>query len=225
MSRMRACGGRVVRPRIGLRRPGAWFILAAALAVLAFVVAGGIGGGDLTGRVLVARTGIPAGTLIDEEIAASSLAIASVPDDLSLRGLLSAAGGALGRRVAAPIGPGEPITQAALGGSPGIGPSPLVPGERAVPIPLRAAGGPAVAPGPGSRVDVIASDGEGPAGRTRIVVTDAEVLAITPPAGDGGGDVTGGLVLRLRTDQALEVARALDFAREVRVVTRPAGER
>jgi hypothetical protein len=38
------------------------------------------------------------------------------------------------------------------------------------------------------------------------------------------GTARQALLLRLSTAQALEVTRALDFAREVRVVTRPAGE-
>ena len=73
-------------------------------------------------------------------------------------------------------------------------------------------------------MDVIASDGEGLAGRTRVVVADAEVIALMQGQaadGDSSGDA---IVLRLMTAQALEVARALDFAREVRVVARPADE-
>jgi hypothetical protein len=88
-------------------------------------------------------------------------------------------------------------------------------------VPLRAAGASAAAPGPGARVDVLASDGEGPAGRTRVVVSGAEVLALMR-SDDGGGDVAGdALMLRLGVDDALAVTQALDFAREVRVVIRP----
>ena len=97
-------------------------------------------------------------------------------------------------------------------------------GERAVAVPLRALGAAAGAPAPGARVDVLASDGEGLAGRTRVVVSGAEVLAIMrddPSRGDGSGDA---LLLRVTAAQALEVTRALDFAREVRVVSRPASE-
>jgi hypothetical protein len=70
----------------------------------------------------------------------------------------------------------------------------------------------------------MASDGEGPAGRTRVIVADAEVLAVTPGTSGDSGDVGGGVVLRLSADDALAVARALDFAREVRIIARPAGE-
>jgi pilus assembly protein CpaB len=208
-----------------MRRPGAWFVVAAALAVGAFVLASGVGSSDPpTIRVLVARQVIPPGTLIEAAADQGALALAAVAEDLPLAGLLSGVDDARGRRTVAALSPGEPLTQAALGGAPGVAPAPLAVGERAVPVPLRSAGGPAVAPVPGARVDVIASDGEGPAGRTRVVVADAEVLAVTREdarAAEGGGDV---LLLRLSTAQALDVTRALDFSREVRVVTRPAGE-
>lgn len=207
-----------------MRRPVVWFALAAALAVLAAVVVMRSTGTSASGaRVVVARVVIPAGTLLDEDVASHVLALAPVPDDLTLRGLVTGADGAVGRRTVAPLGPGEPVTQAVLGGSPGTGPAPLAAGQRAVPVPMRAAGGPVAAPVPGSRVDVIASDGEGPAGRTRVIVSDAEVMAVSPPDGGEGGEA-GGVVLRLATDDALQVARALDFAREVRVIARPADE-
>lgn len=210
--------------RLGLRRPMVWFAMAAALALLATVVvmrsssAAGPGA-----RVVVARVVIPAGTMLDEDVASQVLALAPVPDGLALRGLITGAGAAVGRRTVAALGPGEPLTQAVIGGSPGTGPAPLEPGQRAVPVPMRAVGGVVAAPVPGARVDVIASDGEGPAGRTRVIVSDAEVMSVTPP-GDGETGDAGGVVLRLATDDALDVARALDFAREVRVIARPAGE-
>ena len=207
-----------------MRRPGWWFVIAAVLAVGAFMLASGMGRGeDSAARVLVAARAIPAGEVIGGS-ARGLLAVASVPAGGVLPGMLLDAGEATGRRTVAPIAAGEPITQAALGGRPGLGPGPLMTGERAVAVPLRALGAAAGAPAPGSRVDVLASDGEGLAGRTRVVVSGAEVLAIMrddPSRGDGSGDA---LLLRVTAAQALEVTRALDFAREVRVVGRPASE-
>ena len=207
-----------------MRRPGWWFVIAAVLAVGAFMVASGMGRGEEPGaRVLVAARAIPAGEVIGGG-ARGLLAVASVPMGAVLPGMLVEAAEATGRRTVAPLAAGEPITQAALGGAPGLGPAPLVVGERAVAVPLRALGAAAGAPAPGARVDVLASDGEGLAGRTRVVVSGAEVLAIMrddPSRGDGSGDA---LLLRVTAAQALEVTRALDFAREVRVVGRPASE-
>lgn len=215
--------GLVRRLRIG--RPGAWFVVAVVLAVGAFMLASGAGGsGPAMQGVLVASRPIAAGTLIDDA-ADGLLATAQVPHDLALGGLIAGPDQVRGRRVVAAVGPGEPITQAALGGDPRIGPAPLAPGERAVPVPLRAAGAAAAAPPVGSRVDVIASDGEGLAGRTRVVVSDAEVLSVMRAGGADGDVSSDAIVLRLASADALEVARALDFAREVRVVTRPAEER
>ncbi len=90
-------------------------------------------------------------------------------------------------------------------------------------VPLSAAAGP---PGwrPALRVNVVASTGEGPSGRTRVVVADAEVLATTEaaPEGDLGG--TGEALLRVTAAQALRVTAALNFAREVRLLARPRDE-
>ena len=189
------------------------------------MLAGGMGRGDDPGvRVLVAARAIPAGELIGDGGARGLLAFAAIPAAGVLPGMLLDADEARGRRTVAPVSAGEPLTQAALGGSPGIGPAPLAPGERAVAGPLRAVGAAAAAPAPGARVDVLASDGEGLAGRTRVVVSGTEVLAIMrddPSRGESGGDA---LLLRVTAEQALEVTRALDFAREVRVVGRPASE-
>ncbi len=206
---------------VRLRRPGAWFVLAAVLAVGAFLLARGAGQSAPPGQpVVVAARSVAPGTLIGADHA-GLLGVAMVPAGAVLPGMLTSPDDAIGRRVAGALAAGEPVTHASLGGDPRSAPAPLGPGERAMPVPLRAAGAAAAAPAPGSRVDVLASDGEGLAGRTREVVSGAEVLAVMradPADGDVGGDA---IVLRLTREQALEVTRALDFAREVRVVSRP----
>jgi Flp pilus assembly protein CpaB len=174
---------------------------------------------DAGGWVLVARSPLPPGLLIDDAVAAEALAPAPVPAGLELAGLIGSADEALGRRTTAPVAAGEPLTDAALGGAPGSGAAPLAPGERAVAVPLSVAGPAGLVPG--ARVDVVASTGEGPAGRTRVVVADAEVLATTEAAGEGELAGAGEALLRVTSAQALRVTAALNFAREVRLLARP----
>ena len=205
-------------------RAAVWMTLAGAAGLLAVLLALRAGGGSGDGAwVLVARTALPPGLLIDDAVAADALAPASVPGGLGLAGLIASADAALGRRTVAPVAAGEPLTQAALGGAPGTGAAPLAPGERAVAVPLSAAAG-AGGLSAGARVDVVASSGEGLAGRTRVVVADAEVIATTqaPPEGELGG--AGEALLRVTAAQALRVTAALNFAREVRLLARPRDE-
>jgi Flp pilus assembly protein CpaB len=193
---------------------------AGLLAVLLTLRASAEPGGGAS--VVVARSPLPPGLLIDEVVASEALAPAQVPAGLGLGGLIGSVDEALGRRTSAPVAAGEPLTQAALGGAPGSGAAPLAAGERAVAVPLSAAAG-AAGLAAGARVDVVASTGEGPAGRTRVVVADAEVLATTeePPEGELGG---GEALLRVSAAQALRVTAALNFAREVRLLARPRDE-
>jgi Flp pilus assembly protein CpaB len=209
----------------GRRRRGAlWMALAGAAGLLAVVLTlRAAGQPEPGGWVLVARSPLPPGLFIDATVVAEALAPAPVPSGLELGGLLSSADEALGRRTAAPVAPGEPLTQAALGGAPGAGTAPLAVGERAVAVPLSAAGGGAGLSA-GARVDVVASTGEGPAGRTRVVVADAEVLATTEASPEGELGASGETLLRVTSAQARRLTAALNFAREVRLLARPRDE-
>lgn len=203
-------------------RAALWLLLAGAAGLMAAVLAlraATAPGPD--GWALVARAALPAGTTIDAERVDADLALVAVPSDLPLAGVIDHPSRAVGRRLAAHVGAGEVITEAALGGAPGSGPAPLAPGQRAVAAPVSAAGGASVALAPGVRVDVVASTGEGLTGRTAIVVPDAEVLVVSPagPAGEGGE-----VLLRVSAEQALRVTAAFNFAREVRLLIRPPDE-
>jgi pilus assembly protein CpaB len=206
------------------RRSALWMALAGAAGLLAVLLTlRAAAQPDAGGWVLVARAPLPPGLLVDEAVASEALAPAPVPAGLDLAGLLRSADEALGRRTAAPVAAGEPLTQASLGGAPGAGAPPLAPGQRAVAVPLSAASG-AAGLAPGARVDVVASTGEGPAGRTRVVVSDAEVLATAEAASGGDLGGTGEALLRVSSAQALRVTAALNFAREVRLLARPRDE-
>ena len=212
------------RLRVRGRRGGLWLALAGAAGLVAVLLtlraAAQPGDG---GWVLVARTPLAPGLMIDAQTAREALAAAPIPEGLRVSGLLTSPDQAVGRRTAAPIGANEPLTEASLGGAPGTVLAPLAAGERAVAVPVSAAGG-AAGLLPGARVDVVASTGEGPAGRTAVVVADAEVLAVSDPATSADVGAAGEALLRVSSPQALRVTAALNFAREVRLLLRPGDE-
>lgn len=214
------------RLRPPARRSGGWLVVAGLIGLIAAVMTvRAAGSGPLGGRVVVATEALPAGLVLDAATAAEVLTSVPVPRDLALAGLLSDPAQAVGRRVAVPVGPGEPVSEGALGGAPGTAPAPLAVGERAVTVPLSAAGGSAAGIAAGARVDVVASSGEGLTGTTALIVSDAEVLAV----GDGatittGVDGQGEALLRVSSRQALRITAALNFSREVRLLVRPADE-
>jgi Flp pilus assembly protein CpaB len=206
------------------RRGGLLIVLAGALGLVAALVSLGAGSSPPPATVVVARAPLGTGLLIDEGTAAAALTTVELPASAVLTGMLREPDEALGRRIGTPVAAGEPVTQAVLGGAPGAGPPPLAVGERAVAVPLSAAGAAAAGVRPGARVDVVASTGEGLTGRTALVVADAEVLGVgTPDAADPTG-APGEVVLRVRARQALRITAALNFAREVRLLVRPPEE-
>jgi Flp pilus assembly protein CpaB len=214
-----------VRGRLRGRRPGAWLVLAGLAGLLAAVLTlRAAAEPPDAGGIVVARGVLPPGLLIDSTTVEAALVVVPAPEALVRPGVLTDPAEALGRRVAVPVGAGEPITQAVLGGGPGIGPAPLAVGERAVPVPLAAAGGGAAGLVVGARVDVVASTGEGLAGRTTVVVADAEVLAVAASATPDGVGAAGEVLLRVSSPQALRITAALNFSREVRLLVRPAEE-
>ncbi len=78
--------------------------------------------------------------------------------------------------------------------------------------------------GRGRASNVVASTGEGLAGRTEVVVADAEVLATADGAATGDPMAAGEALLRVTAVQALRITEALNFAREVRLLARPPDE-
>lgn len=209
------------RPRLlgGGRRAAIWLALAAAAGLLAAALTlRGAAAPGAGGWVVVARADLPAAMTIDEAVADDALVLAPVPAGLELPGLLRDPSDALGRRTVAPVAAGEPLTEAGLGGAPGLGPAPLRPGERAMGVPLSAA---AATLAPGARVDVVASTGEGPAGRSEVVVADAEVLATAGGAATDDPLEAAEALLRVSAPEALRLTEALNFAREVRLLVRP----
>ena len=155
------------------RRPTAWFAIAGVLAVAAGLITMRAAAVDTpSGVVVVAAGPIGVGTRLDDP--ESVLVLARVPATGVLPGMVRSFDEVRGRTVAVPISGGEPVTQAGLGGAPGLAPEPLAAGERALSVPLAAAGAAAAVLVPGARVDVVGSAPEG-AAAARVVVADAEV--------------------------------------------------
>ncbi|MBA2506245.1 MAG: hypothetical protein H0V29_09910 [Thermoleophilaceae bacterium] len=221
------------------RRSRAFALLAAALAC------GALAASSVSGRVaeveeqvgglepvVVARSRIPAGTKLDPGRIARLLTVRKVPRRFLPSDALAAPGQARDATLAVELPSGSYITAAALGGGEsapeGEGP-PLRLGERAVEVAV--AGSDSLASVPGSRVDVLVTSER----RSFVALEDAELLelragAATETAGNGGGGSGASVpsataVLRVTARQAVYLTAAQSFAREVRLLARPPGDR
>jgi pilus assembly protein CpaB len=184
--------------------------------------------------VVVARAQLAKGT----RLTPARLAVRSVPSRFVPPGAFGSAAELGGLRTAIAIPAGGFLSASALddGSSEPPGP-PIRPGERIAEV--VAAGRPDLIQ-PGTRVDVLVSrdQGDGAPGRTVLALEDVEVLAAAPAevgAGDGGGEgngAAGGAAaqrvaasLRVNLRQAVYLAAAQSFARELRLLPRAAGDR
>ena len=85
----------------------------------------------------------------------------------------------------------------------------------------------------GSRVDVLVSTESGAgAGRTLVALAGAELLRLeagpsgaVPPDGSGAAGPTALATLRVTLRQAVYLTAADNFAREIRLLARPPGDR
>ena len=142
------------------RSPTPWFAVAAVLALAAGLITLKAAAVDPpTTAVIVAAEPLSVGARLDDP--ESVLGLTRIPRAGVLPGMVRSFDEVRGRTVAVPISGGEPVTQAGLGGAPGLAPEPLAAGERALSVPVAAAGAAAAVLVPGARVDVVASVGEG----------------------------------------------------------------
>jgi pilus assembly protein CpaB len=178
--------------------------------------------------VVVASRDIPP----DEPLRPADVAVKRVPARFVPPDALGAAARLAGARAAVPVPAGAYITGGLLQGAAAASEGPLEPGERAVE--LGVAGGGLALAAPGSRVDVLVStrrhDG---AGRTFVALEDVALLDLRPV---GGGELPSGepmdqpaatavATLRVTTRQAVYLTAAESFAYEIRLLTRPPGDR
>jgi pilus assembly protein CpaB len=172
--------------------------------------------------VVVARAALPAGEPVDPR----RLTVRHVPARFAPRGGLSTPAEAAGRRTSAAVAAGADLTTAALaepgGGVPG---APVRRGERVADV---VATGSAELVVPGARVDVLVTrePRPGAAGLTELALEDVEVLAAAPAA--GADEASGARVaasLRVTLRQAVFLAAAQSFARELRLLPRAGDDR
>lgn len=211
----------------------------AALLLGLALVLGGLAAADVSRReaalarklgpavgVVVARQGLAPG----DRVAADHLAVRRVPARYAPAGALSSPGEAVGMPVTAVIPAGAYVTAGALGGGAGSGAGPggpaLRPGERVADL---TAAGPADLVTPGGRVDVLVTrdPAHGGPGQTALALEDVEVLAAAPAEpgeGAGAGVPRVRASLRVTVRQAVFLAAAQAFSREVRLLPRAPGD-
>lgn len=207
----------------------------AALLLGLALVLGGLAAADVSRReaalarklgpavgVVVARQGLAPG----DRVAADHLAVRRVPARYAPAGALSSPGEAVGMPVTAVIPAGAYVTAGALGGGAGPGGPALRPGERVADL---TAAGPADLVTPGGRVDVLVTrdPAHGGPGQTALALEDVEVLAAAPAEpgeGAGAGVPRVRASLRVTVRQAVFLAAAQAFSREVRLLPRAPGD-
>lgn len=189
--------------------------------------------------VVVTARDVPAG----RELRRADLSVEEVPERFAPPDSLRAVEEAIGLAVGAPLTRGSYLTASLFGRTSGAGggargPAPLRRGQRAAEVAV-AAGEALAGAAPGARVDVLISTdaGAGPP-RTRLALQDVEVLDLRAGAaiagGSGGGELgvegaggaaTATATLRVTLRQAIYLTAAENFAREVRLLPRPPGDR
>jgi pilus assembly protein CpaB len=208
------------------RRRRAALLLGLALAL------GTLAASDVARREAALRD--QAGPAVAVLVAARPLAAGRrlAPGDLALRRVperFAPGGGAVvpelvvGRRLAVPVPAGAAVGEHLLARAPTAPSSAIHRGERAVEV--VATGSAAIAAG--ARVDVLVTRERGSGGGdTELALEDVEVLAARPaPDRDGGG---GGpqraATLRVTVRQAVYLAAAGAFARDIRLLARAPGD-
>jgi pilus assembly protein CpaB len=232
---------RVARPLTAASRRRRRGVLLAGVAA----VCGGLAAASVHRTIaeVESRTGLPvpavvavrdiaAGSRLRSQVVATRLALRQVPARYVPRDALAEPGQALGLELAVALPAGAYLTAPMLtppGGQAAIG-APIGRGQRLIEIAvsggreLTAAGGPA-------RVDVLVTkEGRTGGGRTFIALENVELVAArsagAADAADGGGTPADTVAtLRVGAKAAVFLTAAQNFAREVRLLARPLGDR
>jgi pilus assembly protein CpaB len=165
--------------------------------------------------VLVAARPLDAG----RRLAPEDLATRRVPERFASVGGVPAPELVLGQRLAVPLPAGAPVGAHLLARTPAAPGAAVRRGERAVEVIATAAQITA-----GARVDVLVTRERGRGGDTELALEDVEVLATrSAPARDGAGPQVAA-TLRVTVHQAVFLAAAGAFAREIGLLVRAPGD-
>jgi pilus assembly protein CpaB len=177
--------------------------------------------------VLVAARDLRAGA----RIGAEAVAMRIVPARFAPPGVLTSGARVLGARTAVPVAAGSYMNEGLFAGGERPAERGLRRGQRTVTVEV--AGGAALAGlAPGARVDVLVSTESGAdGGRTSMSLAGAELLRLDESTGDGYPDSDGDpgtsrgqaalATLRVSLRQAIYLTAADNFAREIRLLSRP----
>jgi pilus assembly protein CpaB len=176
--------------------------------------------------VLVATRDLRAGVRIGPE----AVALRSVPARFAPPDVLTSGARVLGARTAVPVAAGSYMNEGLFAGGERPEERGLRRGQRAVTVEV--AGGTVAGLAPGARVDVLVSTESGAdGGRTSMPLAGAELVRLDETTGngypdsDGDPDTPGGqaalATLRVSLRQAIYLTAADNFAREIRLLSRP----
>jgi len=173
--------------------------------------------------VVVAAGDLEAG----RELRDRDLAIRRMPARFAPAGAAAEPAELIGQKTAVPVPEGGHLAAGQLAVDAGPAGAAVRRGERAADV---VAVGSAELVRPGARVDVLVTRGGEGRGGTALALEDVEVLAVAPPPdlaaeGAGAGLPRVAATLRVTLRQALYLAAAQSYAREVRLLARAPGDR
>ena len=212
---------------------------------------GGLAASEVGGRVreVERQVGAPVPVVVatrdlqaDAKLKRGDLHVRQVPERYAAPDSLSDPQQATGARIAVPLASGTQLSESQLGGG-GATPArggrdrgALRRGERAVEVAVTGGAALAGTAGPGARVDVLVSteSRDGP-GRSFLALEDVELLGLRAGGGDGAAAPDRGegtraaaatalATLRVTLRQAVYLTAAQNFARELRLLSRPPGD-
>jgi pilus assembly protein CpaB len=170
------------------------------------------------------------------ELSRADLRLSQVPQRFAPPDAPTSPDQAVGLHTAGPVAAGSPITAGVVGTTAsGDDPGALRRGERAVEITVAGGASLIETAVPGARVDILISTdpGDGP-GSSFVALEDVELLALAPGSSadapldaDLSAGATTSAVATLRTTlrQAVYLTAAQSYAREIRLLPRPPGDR